>query len=197
MPDFNAVFTCLPARDENLPGSGKQNRAEKRNATMVSGISRCECLPKPASEPVQEAEQDPWSDQLIVKNTPSLSHNLLPSFAGACRFNIRNLREETLKGIQGRLRQGLFPFSAPIGYVNNGGGNRFLFQLLLRCNYCKLYLVGERQMGHVYYRCHRKTCPITCIREERVLSARAFSVSVFRETGFMWVRGVSGRIFQP
>jgi site-specific DNA recombinase len=35
---------------------------------------------------------------------------------------IRNLREETIKGITGRLKQGLYPFQAPIGYLDNGGG---------------------------------------------------------------------------
>ncbi|WP_075995556.1 recombinase family protein [Salaquimonas pukyongi] len=35
---------------------------------------------------------------------------------------IRNLREETVKGINGRLKQGLYPFKAPIGYCDNGGG---------------------------------------------------------------------------
>ncbi len=35
---------------------------------------------------------------------------------------IRNLREETIKGITGRLKQGLYPFKAPIGYLDNGGG---------------------------------------------------------------------------
>jgi len=35
---------------------------------------------------------------------------------------IRNLREETRKGMNGRLKQGLYPFKAPIGYVNNGRG---------------------------------------------------------------------------
>jgi site-specific DNA recombinase len=35
---------------------------------------------------------------------------------------IRNLREETKKGIDGRLKQGLYPFPAPVGYLNNGGG---------------------------------------------------------------------------
>lgn len=188
---------------------------------------------------------------------------------------IRNLREETIKGINGRLRQGLFPFSAPIGYLNHGGGkpktidpvrgpfvalafelyasreyslkklegelfvrgfrtkngkivylnqlatilrnpfyiglirlkkrkdtfpgvhvplvsssvynavqlildgkrshlrrhNRFLFRLLIRCEHCKLYVYAERQKGHVYYRCHRRACPITCIREERFVAA--------------------------
>jgi site-specific DNA recombinase len=36
---------------------------------------------------------------------------------------IRNLREETKKGIYGRLRQGLYPFPAPLGYLNRGKGN--------------------------------------------------------------------------
>ncbi|QXT41141.1 recombinase family protein [Gymnodinialimonas ceratoperidinii] len=35
---------------------------------------------------------------------------------------IRNLREECIKGLQGRLRQGLYPFRAPIGYLDNGRG---------------------------------------------------------------------------
>ena len=36
---------------------------------------------------------------------------------------IRNLREEAIKGLYGRLKQGIYPFGAPIGYINNGGGN--------------------------------------------------------------------------
>ena len=35
---------------------------------------------------------------------------------------IRNLREEALKGINGRLKQGLYPFKAPLGYLDNGRG---------------------------------------------------------------------------
>jgi DNA invertase Pin-like site-specific DNA recombinase len=35
---------------------------------------------------------------------------------------VRNLREETKKGIDGRLKQGLYPFRAPVGYLDNGGG---------------------------------------------------------------------------
>ena len=35
---------------------------------------------------------------------------------------IHNLREETRKGIRGRLKQGLYPFRAPIGYLDNGKG---------------------------------------------------------------------------
>jgi DNA invertase Pin-like site-specific DNA recombinase len=33
---------------------------------------------------------------------------------------IRNLREEVKKGIYGRLKQGIYPFGAPIGYLNTG-----------------------------------------------------------------------------
>lgn len=35
---------------------------------------------------------------------------------------IRNLREETKKGMRGRYKQGLFPLPAPIGYKDQGGG---------------------------------------------------------------------------
>ncbi len=35
---------------------------------------------------------------------------------------IRNLREETKKGMYGRLKQGLYPLPAPIGYLDTGSG---------------------------------------------------------------------------
>jgi DNA invertase Pin-like site-specific DNA recombinase len=35
---------------------------------------------------------------------------------------IRNLREETIKGFYGRLKQGLYPLPAPLGYLDAGGG---------------------------------------------------------------------------
>ncbi len=35
---------------------------------------------------------------------------------------IRNLRDETIKGINGRLEQGLYPFKAPLGYLDKGKG---------------------------------------------------------------------------
>jgi len=35
---------------------------------------------------------------------------------------IRNLREEAKKGLHGRLKQGLYPFRAPIGYLDQGRG---------------------------------------------------------------------------
>ncbi|NUN97415.1 MAG: recombinase family protein, partial [Candidatus Omnitrophica bacterium] len=36
---------------------------------------------------------------------------------------IRNLREETRKGMYGRLKQGLYPLAAPLGYLDRGKGN--------------------------------------------------------------------------
>lgn len=183
---------------------------------------------------------------------------------------IRNLREEARKGFYGRLKQGLLPMRAPLGYLDCGGGNpkepdperselirdgfelystskyslkslrdemykrglrnrqgrkvsinawqeilnnpfyiglikvrttgevfegchrpivnkaifdrvqlvlrgkrqtvtrrhSFLFRQLLVCKSCGYSLIGERQKGHVYYRCHTKDCSLTGIREE-------------------------------
>lgn len=185
---------------------------------------------------------------------------------------VRNLREEAKKGIYGRLKQGLYPFRAPIGYLDNGQGkaktidplkgpliklafelyrttkftvpqlkdelflqglrnlgggtvsvnglstilrnpfymgvirvrrtnqffqgnhdaliskrlfkevqdildgrltarpekHEFLFRRLVKCKHCQYSLIGERQKGHVYYRCHTKACPTTSIREEAI-----------------------------
>ena len=35
---------------------------------------------------------------------------------------VRNLRDEVKKGFYGRLKQGLYPLPAPVGYLDNGGG---------------------------------------------------------------------------
>lgn len=183
---------------------------------------------------------------------------------------IRNLREEVKKGMRGRLKQGLYPNQAPVGYLDMGGGkpkipdperaplirqafelyatgqfnlhrladelyqrglrnrhgnkvpltklavilrnkfyiglierkqsatiyqgiherliNRalfervqavldgrlsarpiqhdFLFRRLITCAGCNYSLIGERQKGHVYYRCHMKICAGNSIRED-------------------------------
>jgi DNA invertase Pin-like site-specific DNA recombinase len=181
----------------------------------------------------------------------------------------RNLRDEVKKGLYGRLKQGLYPFGAPVGYVDRGGGKtksidpvkgplvRLAFELyasrryslamlrlelhrrglrqrtgrplslkgvstllnnpfyiglmrinrtgqmfegqhtplvtkrlfdrvqvilrdrsntklvvhdfalrrLLRCHACGYGLTGERQKGHIYYRCHQTICHGVSIRE--------------------------------
>ena len=186
----------------------------------------------------------------------------------------RNLRDEVKKGLYGRLKQGIYPFRAPVGYVDCGGGrpkkidpikgplvrlafelyasrrytlrtlcielhrrglrqrrgaplslesistllnnpfyigliriqrsgeifegqqtpivakalfdrvqgilrNRtntrilvhdFVLRRLLRCAVCRHALTGERQRGHVYYRCHELTCSRVSIREENALT---------------------------
>ncbi len=183
---------------------------------------------------------------------------------------VRNLREETIKGIRGRIKQGFYPFPAPPGYRNQGparpktidpvngplikqafdlyatcrysltalaaemsqrglrgrsGGNLtknvlnqclrnpfyvglikvrtmtevfvgqhtalitkrlfdqvqdildgkhikkhtrhiFAFRRAVRCGSCGNSFVGERQKGHVYYRCHTRKCPQHPIKEE-------------------------------
>ncbi len=187
---------------------------------------------------------------------------------------IRNLREEVRKGFYGRLKQGLYPLPAPIGYLDRGKGKpkdidpvygplvkqafdlyatgtmglnalrtemgkrglvshrskkplslcglstmlhnpfymgliyvrttnetfegvhtplvskaiydrvqailsgktvlrtaryEFLFRKLARCGACGYFLLGERQKGHVYYRCH--ACKGVCVREEVIEEA--------------------------
>ncbi len=185
---------------------------------------------------------------------------------------IRNLREETKKGFYGRIKQGLYPLPAPIGYLDKGKGqpkevdpvkaplvrkafemystgsynlhtlsyelfrlglrnrggkkltisgvshllnnpfyiglirlkktnevfpgshppiisksmfdrvqailtgktntrsqkHNFVFRRMLTCAHCSYSLIGELQKGHVYYRCQKKDCPTTCVREETV-----------------------------
>lgn len=186
---------------------------------------------------------------------------------------IRNLREEVKKGMRGRLKQGIYPLAAPIGYLDQGGGkpkisdperapyvrdafewyadgqyslralsnelynrglrtksgkkadaNRlqkmlrnpfyigvirmsgevyagihepivskvvfdrvqqnldgkknacvvvhdFLFRRMISCTNCRYSLIGEKQKGYVYYRCHTHACPTLTIREDVVLTA--------------------------
>lgn len=73
---------------------------------------------------------------------------------------IRNLREETLKGMRGRLKQGFCPWGAPLGYRNHGGGKvktldpllaphlRRLFELYASGRHSLWSLVSEmRQSG--------------------------------------------------
>jgi DNA invertase Pin-like site-specific DNA recombinase len=185
---------------------------------------------------------------------------------------IRNLREEVIKGIRGRLNQGIWPFPAPFGYQNCGaakpktidpllgplvretfqlyasgdyaldalrremarrgllrygrplsvnataqlirnpfymgimrlartgdlfpgihepliskmtfdqaqgvmngrlykgsGKHHLLFTRRIQCRRCKRILVGERQRGNVYYRCHSSICRGTSLNETTIL----------------------------
>lgn len=185
---------------------------------------------------------------------------------------IRNLRDEVRKGFYGRLKQGLYPLGAPLGYLDQGGGKaktidpirgpiikqgfelyrtglwtletlgeelnrrglrsrkgrrvsqtglsiilnntfyigiikisktdqvfqgvheplvdvatfkavadvlagrtprrgshkRYRYQKMLKCVECKYGLTPERQKGHVYYRCHTRSCSRPCIRQSEI-----------------------------
>jgi site-specific DNA recombinase len=49
----------------------------------------------------------------------------------------------------------------------------YLLRGLAHCGNCKGRLYSELQKGHVYYRCHRKLCKGTCVREDAVLQTVA------------------------
>ena len=69
------------------------------------------------------------------------------------------------KSLFDRVRQVLF------GKANTRiQQHNFLFRHLLTCAKCGYSLTGERQKTYVYYRCHTKNCPRTCIREETIES---------------------------
>ena len=46
----------------------------------------------------------------------------------------------------------------------------FLFRRFVKCARCGYSLIGERQKGNAYYRCHSKSCPRTSIREESIVA---------------------------
>jgi DNA invertase Pin-like site-specific DNA recombinase len=46
--------------------------------------------------------------------------------------------------------------------------HRFLFRRLVKCERCHKSLIGERQKGHVYYRCHDLGCRGASISEKRL-----------------------------
>ena len=46
--------------------------------------------------------------------------------------------------------------------------HEFLFRRLIACVHCPYHLVGERQKGHVYYRCHSSHNATCALREELI-----------------------------
>lgn len=199
---------------------------------------------------------------------------------------IRNLRQETIKGLQGRLKQGIYPFNAPVGYLDMGKGkckaidpikgalvkrlfelytskeyshkslaekantfsltntkggkmtknniatmlhnpfyaglmkvkgklyqgkhqplisiktyeavqnimsgktnlkarkHELIFRQLIKCANCNYSLIGEKQKGFVYYRCHTKDCHTKGFRESRINAKliNLFSYLEFKDT---------------
>lgn len=65
----------------------------------------------------------------------------------------RNLSIEARKGINGRLKQGLYPFYAPLGYLNQGGGKVKTLdpqRAPLIKQLFKLYLTGEHSIRSLH-----------------------------------------------
>ena len=71
---------------------------------------------------------------------------------------IRNLRDETMKGMRGRLKQGLCPWSAPLGYQNNGGGKVKTIDPLVAPGIKRLfelYASGQHSLRSLVVEAHR------------------------------------------
>lgn len=109
---------------------------------------------------------------------------------------VRNLREETLKGIEGRLKQGLFPFGAPIGYLNTGPGQpkkpdpmrapfvRQAFELYASQQFSLRGLVNELERRGLRNR-HGK--PVTKYGVENILKNRFYYGTIYlKRTNLMY-----------
>lgn len=101
---------------------------------------------------------------------------------------IRNLREETLKGRYGRLKQGFYPFPAPRGYLNRGKAQpkaidpqvgplvRQAFELYVTCNYSLDTLREELRNRGL---CRRAGAPLTSDQLSAILR-NPFYIGVVR-----------------
>jgi DNA invertase Pin-like site-specific DNA recombinase len=72
---------------------------------------------------------------------------------------IRNLRDEVRKGFYGRLKQGLYPLKAPIGYLDQGGGKPKLIDPVrgpLVAKAFELYATGQWSVVTLSQELHRR-----------------------------------------
>jgi site-specific DNA recombinase len=58
--------------------------------------------------------------------------------------------------------------------------HRFRYQRMVRCASCGRLLSASRQKGYVYYRCPTRSCPTTCLREDRIDESLRSACSGFR-----------------
>ena len=68
---------------------------------------------------------------------------------------IRNLSMEARKGINGRLKQGIYPFPAPLGYIDTGKGNPKALDPIrapLMCELFEHYLTGNHSIRSLHQR---------------------------------------------
>jgi len=56
-------------------------------------------------------------------------------------------------------------------FVRGPGTHNFMYSRFIACETCGRSLIAERQKGHVYYRCHIRSCPPTSVREKTIHDA--------------------------
>ncbi|MEZ5972594.1 MAG: recombinase family protein [Hyphomonadaceae bacterium] len=118
----------------------------------------------------------PGGGPLYVSSLSHLLNN--PFYAGIIRINksrqtFRGIHQPLIslalfERVQGALEGKLAPRAAQ---------HDFTYRRLFACAQCGRSLIGERQKGHIYYRCHTKNCPTTSVRENIVEEA---ILSLFR-----------------
>lgn len=119
---------------------------------------------------------------------------------------IRNLREEIIKGINGRLKAGLYPFRAPIGYLDNGKGKpktldpiraplvKLAFELYASRRYSFRTLLAELQRRGLTNRSGRRLS--MCGLETLLNNPFYTGIINIQRTG-MTYRGVHERLISP
>ena len=74
-------------------------------------------------------------------------------------------------------------------YVRGPSAHSFMYSRFIACATCGRSLVAERQKGHVYYRCHIRSCPRTSVRENAIHDAISDELSKLNltETEIGWI----------
>jgi len=103
----------LRSRSERLPvsSSTKSDRQRPQPKRLERGPRPCRLRHRPCGSPRRASTSVRMRGSSLVISSQSIASHY-----------IRNLREEVRKGIRGRLKQGLYPFKAFIGYLDQGGG---------------------------------------------------------------------------
>lgn len=100
---------------------------------------------------------------------------------------IRNLKEEVIKGMSGRLNQGILPWHAPAGYLDNGGGNLKTIdpdQGHLVTQAFKLYATGEYSLRRL--RAHMEALGLRGQRSKKPVSLNGLH-TILRNPFYMGV----------
>ncbi|MBR9702275.1 recombinase family protein, partial [Candidatus Pacearchaeota archaeon] len=98
----------------------------KSNGVIMHKIDRSARNMRDWSELTELADNDGVQVHFVQESVNLLRDNDRLSAdmqAVVASHYVRNLRKETIKGLYGRLKQGVYPFQAPIGYLDTGAGN--------------------------------------------------------------------------